>query len=153
MTDAYSSISEKLNNIGLYRITSGSFIEAELKAYAAGLQLVCDELDELLCECFISTACARGLEFYGSNIPRGVHTDQTEQRRSRIICARSLEAKVLTRDAMERLLGVFGISGSITDSVGNITINPEQTLLSTEKETIRQQLQRLMPLGTTVTIV
>ena len=50
------SMSGKLKFIGLYSLNGSTLIDAELEAYAVGLNLIADSLAELENEVFIQTA-------------------------------------------------------------------------------------------------
>ncbi len=56
------SMLEKLRGIGLYACDGQSLVEAELAAYAQGLELVSEALWELEQESFVATASGYGLE-------------------------------------------------------------------------------------------
>ena len=59
--DSYTSMVKKLTDTKLYSVRTGGRTYAELKAFAAGLDLLFNELDEMLKEYFIDTAQSYGL--------------------------------------------------------------------------------------------
>ncbi len=59
--DVLTMLREKLDGCGLYDLQQGTVVYAELAAYAAGLQMIYDQLEELERELFITTAEDRGL--------------------------------------------------------------------------------------------
>ncbi|MCD8025632.1 MAG: hypothetical protein LUF33_01500 [Clostridiales bacterium] len=59
--DSFTSMKSKLLPLGLYTIEDGSNLYAELKAYAAGLDSVFENLDTMLREYFIDTAQTYGI--------------------------------------------------------------------------------------------
>ncbi len=58
---SYASMKNKLLPLGLYGFAEGSVTDKELTAYAAALDPLFDEMDEMIKEGFISTAESNGL--------------------------------------------------------------------------------------------
>ena len=58
---SYESMRSKLLPLGLYRLAQGDVTDSELKAYAEGLDILFDALDEMERESFIPTAQSYGL--------------------------------------------------------------------------------------------
>ena len=61
MTSLESMIN-KLKPLGVYNLNSDSLVYAELSAFAVGIDILRDELDELLREAFVKTAESFGIE-------------------------------------------------------------------------------------------
>ena len=63
------ALRDALRPLGIYKLEKGTLVYAELAAYAAGLDLLEDGLDELEREAFLPTAQGEGIsrreEIYG----------------------------------------------------------------------------------------
>ena len=67
------ALRDALRPLGIYKLEKGTLVYAELAAYAAGLDLLEDGLDELEREAFLPTAQGEGIsrreEIYGKPKP------------------------------------------------------------------------------------
>lgn len=144
---AFESMSEKLSKTGLYRTDEGCLIYAELMAYASGLDLYYDALDELLRECFVITAESYGLELREKLIKKCNVDDSIEGRRKSILAALSITVNDFTSSGFYKCLDIFNINGTFTADFQNKIITVYlQSLEDTEKtEKIRQQLSEFLP--------
>ena len=144
----YEKIKKIYSSIGIYNITEESTISYELRAYSAGLDMLCDALSELERECFIPTAESFGLSkrelAFGA-----VRTDLTaEKRRDMLIKRSSFGAEDFTLKGMYKALGVLGVEGIITEypGVNRVTVEiKNQGLTKGQRNWIVSQLQMLFP--------
>ncbi len=145
---SYASMKQKLLPLGLYSLSSGSEIDCELKAYAAGLDPLFDKLDLMEREAFIPTAETFGLtrreEFFGRE-----RTDLSAQRRrKRLIAAERCMGDDATPDGFGVFLNSCGLEGIIVDENPNsrlITIYIGDTLSPGEKRLAVQKIAREIP--------
>ena len=109
--DALTMLREKLDGCSLYDLQQGTVVYAELAAYAAGLQMIYDRLEELERELFISTAEGRGLEVYEKMLG-AYNTDSSLQgRRNSLISAFSITNSDHSRSGMALIPDIYNITG------------------------------------------
>lgn len=137
-----------LENTGLYTVSEGSLAEAELKAYAAGLDICFDALEELERECFIATAESYGLEYREAMMHRLNLQNTLSARRNALLKAFSITACDYTPEGMEKVRDIFNAHGTFTfDSASHtITFHCTDALTQTEQTFLAEQMGSLMPL-------
>ena len=59
-----------LSSTGIYDVSQGSELYAEIMAYSEGLDMLFDEVNEMLRECFVNTAENYGLTYRESWIKK-----------------------------------------------------------------------------------
>lgn len=151
----FDVMSERLSSTGIYKPEEGTVIYAELMAYAEGLDLVFGRLEELLRECFVSTACTYGLT-NREELIKCLYFDQTlEGRRRRLLCALSVSTRDFTEEASQKLIGIFNLAGTFSYSNSNrtITFNCTSHLSQTWRDRLREELKMLLPVWTDLVIV
>lgn len=133
--------------VGIYNIVQGGNIYNELLVYAQELERLREELEVALCECFVPTAQAEGLEsaerMWGS-----VRDDlPLSKRRNMILTRYALSGGDFTAEAAEKLLTVVGISGRICEYPRQfrITVEVEDDVSLAKRKWIRNQLRSLFP--------
>ena len=109
----FDTMSRILTDTGLYSAEQGSVIYAELMAYAEGLDIYFGEAEELLRECFVSTAESYGLSLREQLFHRINFGITTEARRSRLLAALSVGQHDFNAEGMQKICDAFGIEGSI----------------------------------------
>ena len=142
-----TNLREQLASTGLYEPDEGSLVYAELAAYAEGLDLFFGRLDEMLAECFISTAesygfAAREREFRSARFANG-----TEQKRAALIKAMSVNPGDFNASGMEKVRDSFGVSGSYSyDSQTNkLTFTCTTAMNSNKKTQLTNDMKKMMP--------
>lgn len=145
---AYESIKEKLSAIGIYSIKQGGLIDAEIQAYAAGLQEVYDSIDELLCECFVQTAESYGLEQLETMTRTYMSGDELEVRREKLMNRLQINPSIIGKDALEKQVASLGLSCNITESVSDskIYVDILTEVTDDKKEFLKEELLRFTPL-------
>lgn len=109
--DSYTSMVKKLTDTKLYSVRTGGRTYAELKAFAAGLDLLFNELGEMLKEYFIDTAQSYGLtereRFTGT-----VRDDLSIEKRRELLKTREqTNEKFCTPEAFNKILQGYGLGG------------------------------------------
>ncbi len=143
---AFESMSEKLSKTGLYRTDEGLLVYAELMAYAEGLDIYYNALDELLNECFVSTASSYGLELREQYIRKCNNDESLEGRRKSIIAALSICSEDFTDDSFSKYLDVFNVSGSLsTVPLKNSATVYLDSVDESKLEKIQSQITEFLP--------
>ncbi len=147
--DSFTSMSRKLSKTGLYNVSPGSIIYAELMAYAEGLDIYYNALDELLRECFVTTAEDCGLAMREKYLCKCNIYDTVEGRRKSIIAALSLCNTDYVRSGYQKVLDIFGIEGKFTEDFenGKIIFNCISSIPENKLEQIKEQFGAFMPCG------
>ena len=151
----FDVMSERLSETGIYKPDEGTVLYAELMAYAEGLDPVFARLEELLHECFVSTASSYGLS-YREDMLRSLNFDQTiEGRRRRLLCALALSCQDFTEESAQKLIGVFNAAGTLSYSSADqtITFNCTSYLSEVWRSRLCSEMKRLMPVWTDLEIV
>lgn len=109
MMTSYESMKQKHEQTGLYCVSENSNISCELKAYAAGLDILWAELEKIERECYVVTAEDYGLskreEFLGYDRQQlGL-----EERRNLLCTAEQVNGEC-TVEAFNRMIESFGVS-------------------------------------------
>lgn len=122
--NSLDSMTKKLENTKIYAVKPGGRTYAELKAFAAGLDLLFNELDEMLKEYFIDTAQSYGLtereRFTGA-----VRDDLSiEKRRELLKIREQTNEEFCTPEGFNKILEGYGLGNF------KITENPSQNALS-----------------------
>lgn len=141
---AFESMSEKLAKTGLYSTSEGNLVYAELMAYAEGLDIYYNVLDELLRECFVATAESYGLTMREEFLRKCNVYDSIEGRRKSIIAALSICNTDYTMEGFEKCLDIFGIEGTLTEDAENrlFTFDCTTAIPENKLELIKEQLSQ-----------
>lgn len=108
--DSFTSMKTKLDNTGLYTIEKGANIYAELKAYAAGLDVLFETLDKMLRELFIDTAEDYGLSCREELLGKVKDSYTLEKRREMLKIYEQMMGGKCTLEAFEMILRGYGLS-------------------------------------------
>lgn len=123
MTSLESMI-RRLLPLGVYDLSEGTNIRAELEAYAVALQAYREHIETALRECFISTSQSFGLEIRES-VFGNIRSDYTtSQRRQMLILRKSFNDGDFTLDGFDRMIRSFGVSNyTILESPETYTVS------------------------------
>lgn len=101
---------------GVYKVTAGSNIENELKAYSAGLDILTQALEEFERECFVDTACSYGLE--RRELMSGAQRDDLpiDLRRQMLLCRSYFGESDFTLEGILKVFEILGIEGSVVEN-------------------------------------
>lgn len=94
-------------------VEEGSYTRAEMKAYASGIELAAQKLEDVLNNLFADTAGVSGLAMFLSLIGEKPAASQEESRQM-ITNAISAQRHVLTKKEFEKALVSRGLSYSVT---------------------------------------
>ena len=144
--DVLTMLREKLDGCGLYDLQQGTVVYAELAAYAAGLQMIYDQLEELERELFITTAEDRGLEVYEKMLG-AYNTDSSLQgRRNSLISAFSITNSDHSRNGMGLITGIYNVDGEFTMDNGDLVFTCSDSLTQEQAERIGSHMEIFRPL-------
>ena len=145
---AYESIKNKLSATGIYDIKLGGLIDAEIRAYAVALQVVYDEVDELLRECFVQTAEDYGLEQLESMARTYMNGDTLENRRNKLINRLQINPSIIGKNALEKQVASLGLECNITENIAESKINVDilTEVADDKKKFLETELLRFTPL-------
>ena len=143
----FQKMREILSATGLYDISQGNIIYAELKAYAEGLDMAFEELDEMLRECFAETAESYGLTLRENWLKR-YNPDRTlESRRNAIMKALSVCQTDYTYSGMRKIRDSFNLHGEFHAYTSPLKVEfaCTDTLTNSQKNILEKQMKRFMP--------
>ena len=145
---ALQSIVGKLQATRLFNLSGGTYELAEMKAFAAGLQLFYDDLETIEKEMFVATAEGEGLELYEKLLSVCNIDTSLSGRRKSILSALSIGCGDYNYDGMRKLAGIFNITGYFSEP-GNNTIRFQHSVSidAATKAMIEEQMAQLMPCG------
>lgn len=145
---AWESMKKKLRPLGIYDLSDGTNISAELKAYAEALDRHRDNLDEALRECFIGTAEDYGLS-ERERIFTSPRTSRTAAGRRDLLRERFvLGERDFTPEGFEKFLRSFGantFSYSELPSAQSFTVVLGGDYPQAEEEWIKNQIRLVIP--------
>ncbi len=146
---------ELLSETGLYDPGDNSVIYAELAAYAEGLELFFGELEELLRECFVSTAEAEGLTMREAIIRRMNFNHTLAGRRSALTAAMSVGTRDVTSGDLAKVIASFGLTGRFVFDPTRlrITLETPQTMSAAQQSRLESEMSRLLPCWTDIKVL
>ncbi len=146
----FQNMVQRIEETGMYEVTQGGELYAELMAYAEGLDMIFGELEETEREAFVSTAIDKGLRMYEDVMDICNIDTSLEGRRKSILAALSVSDGDFTLGSLERMLDIYNISGSITESGNTLTLTIDDDLTAAQRTRIKDHLENLIPAGTTL---
>ncbi len=144
---AYESIKDKLSPLTIYSIQPDGLMEAELRAYAAGLQELYDAVDNMLREMFIQTAENEGLtnpELMASLYTGG---NNIAERRERLLKRLSVKPTDIGTDGLKNAVASLGIECNISDSpnVSWVNIDVLTPVDESKRESVAAEIEKFVP--------
>ena len=115
---ALTLLKSKLKPLGLYNLSSGSIINAELSAYAVGFELLNEKFNELERECFISTSQSFGLDLREKLFGYLKSDLGNSERRERLLYRNKITSNDYTKIKIEEAAKSCGIEGYIIENKG-----------------------------------
>lgn len=130
-----TQLKSRLKPLGLYNLSSESIINAELSAYAVGLEFLNDKFAELERECFISTAQSFGLDLREKLFGYLKSDLDTSERRERLLYKSKITSNDYTKAKIEEAARSCGIEGYIIENNGGyeFDFNCSDTFSSVEE--------------------
>lgn len=114
-----NSMTAKLKPIGLYCLNGSSLIDAELEAYAEGMNLIYEGIEELKNEVFIPTAVDYGLSLREQAFGPKKENLAVEDRRSMLLYRSAVTVNDYTRESMERAMIATGLRISMSEKIAD----------------------------------
>lgn len=152
--NSYNSMKSKLEQSGLYKITSGTNVSNELSAYAVALDVMYKELETIERELFIDTASTYGIssreKFFGKE-----RSDKSLSARREILKAFERMTGESTVKAFENTIKSYGVSDfDISENFAGseVVINIRSALSEAEKELVRSRVEEDFPAHLVITI-
>ena len=145
---------DKLSPLGLYRLSEGDVTDAELKAYAEGLDPLFELIDELEREGFIPTAESYGLSSREGFIDREKSALTVERRRELLLGAERSRMLIPSAAAFRQYLSDIGL---LSFSIGEhptrqrMDLYVNDSLTQEEKRLIGEKIERACPAHLSVT--
>lgn len=106
----FDSMADKLSPLGVYDISEGTNIYNELKAYGEALDVHREHIDEVLRECFISSAQTYGIELREKVIGDAKSLYPLSKRREMLTLRKGFNENDFTRAGLYKFLDSFGIT-------------------------------------------
>ena len=151
----FEIMKKHLEDTGLYNIVPGGIVYAELKAYAAGLDILFDEAEELIRECFIPTAESYGLELREALVQRVNLLNTLEGRRNALINAFAISSEDFTYEGMDKVAASFGARGyfSYDSTQHKVTFNCLDPVSASDKLLMKAQMEKFIPAWSRLEII
>lgn len=154
MSDTYTSMTKKLEPLALYSF-DGTNINNELKTYALVLDEVNDQIEQMLCECFIDTASSYGLS--NRELVIGASRDDlsVSKRREMLRLRESITKSSFTVEKIEESLKSFGLLFELKEypSLYIVSIYARGSYSKTEQDWIRNEVEKIMPAHLIVQVI
>ena len=146
--NAKDRIKERLRPVKLYSTDEGTLQDAEISAYAKGIEILDEALEELLRECFAQTAEGFGIERMERLWGRVRDELSVMKRREMLIARNSLKTDDFTPEGFEKIFALLGVSGQITEypSLNRVVISiTDKEYTAGERAFISSQCEALFP--------
>lgn len=153
--NSFDSMKTKLEGTGLYKITDGSNIKAELSAYAEGLNTGFDTLETMERELFIDTAESFGITERERFVGKVRDEYSLEKRRGMLKIAEQKVCGKCTPDDFKRIVRGYGVENVSFAEIplrNRLTINISDSKTDAEKKLIEKRVGADFPLHLIVTI-
>ena len=121
--NALTLLKSKLKPLGIYNLQSGTTLNAELSAYAKGLEILEAEIEEAERECFVSTATTYGIELRERLFGYLKASLSTKDRRQRLIYRYKITSNDYTKIRIEEAAKACSIDGYIIENEGKMSFN------------------------------
>lgn len=146
---SFDTMKYGLETSGIYSVSAENAIYAELKAYAAVIDIMNGYIDDLKRECFIQTAVDYGLLNVESLFGKTMDDLPIEQRRTMLINRLSITPSDYTMSDMDRILTACGLVGAKAYEnfdLDVLTVTGKEHIYSdSQSEWISSQLNMLTP--------
>lgn len=150
------SMKSKLAPLGLYLLSEGSVVDCELKAYAAGIDPLLQELELLEREGFITTAESFGLSEREAFVDREKPGLSAQARRALLLEYEQNLGISITPDEFTRQLESFGLQAfRFTEHPLQrvLDIHIDEELTAGRKNLISKKIRSIVPIHIYVSII
>lgn len=152
--DFLAVMRRRLAETGLYTPDGTTLADCELAAYAVGMTLLLQQMQELERELFLPTAQDWGLTLWEGTIGVCRHHLDAAQRRSLLLAYLAVSPADCTAVALERQLDSLGITAQVTEqmSAGVVTVavTDVSRLANPSEEAVQALAKRFLPLHLTI---
>lgn len=153
--NSYESMKKALLPIGLYGLKNSDLISRELSVYSEVIDPLSSRVDELITECFVTTAQDFGLTDFEKLI--GPERDDLElsKRRDMILSLINLNVNDNNMEGIKRFFRTLDVECEIEESpmTQNIYIRPKNIDIGLEERRyIRKRAEEFLPCHNTFTI-
>lgn len=144
---AYGSIKDKLSALNIYSLQADGLIEAELRAYAVGLQGLYDAVSDMLREMFIQTAEDVGLTELELMAALYASGDNIAERRERLLKRLSVKPTDINADGLKNAVASLGIECNISESPSESWVNIDilTPVDKNRQSSVAAELNRFVP--------
>lgn len=111
-----------LRPLNIYKLSGNTLVDFELEAYAVGLNVVNEALDELEKEAFIATAETYGITNREAICGKIKISRLLNERREMLIYRNSISSKDFTKSGIEKALVSVGLQSSINENLDGDSI-------------------------------
>lgn len=119
----FQKLQSKLRPLNLYLLSGTTLVDAELKAYAAGIDILNEKLEVLEREAFIATATTYGIT-ERERITGGIKTGiDINNRRDMLIYRFSITVNDFSKANIEKALRACGLDTTIIEKLDGATIH------------------------------
>ena len=153
---SYNSMKTKLVATGLYLDSDSSNTAEEIRAFAQGIDLLFDKLDEMTREYFICTAESYGITVREKFIGKERSEYSAEQRREMLLIQEQIIGSGCSKGDFELMLRGVGLSDfTITESFTTqaLTVTINDTLEEATKQMIEKKILAEFPAHLDVTVI
>ena len=153
---SYNSMKTKLVATGLYLDSDSSNTAEEIRAFAQGIDLLFDKLDEMTREYFICTAESYGITVREKFIGKERSEYSAEQRREMLLIQEQIIGSGCSKGDFELMLRGVGLSDfTITESFTTqaVTVTINDTLEEATKQMIEKKILAEFPAHLDVTVI
>lgn len=149
----FEMMSERLEQTGLYDVSEGSGVYAELMSYATGLDLFFDEIEKIRRDIFFDISEGSEPGIYERLMSVCNFDKSAEGRKRSVISTLSITNRDFTADGIKKILGIYNIDGGVVEQDGNIIINCTSKLSESELKAINEDIQRFAPICKKIEII
>lgn len=116
---ALDSMKAKLKPLGIYSLNEDSTVFYELSAYAEGLSILDDYLNELENECFVSTSSSFGVNLRENLFSYSKPSSNLTLRRNLLSYLLSVSTNDFNKQGLDKAVIASGINGFVYDRPGD----------------------------------
>lgn len=152
--NSYNSMTDKLKKTAIYRFGSTN-ISSEILTYAIEFDRLNDNIDEMLRECFISTACDYGISLRELVIGAVRDDLDIEKRRQMLTMRECININDFNISGIQKALNSFNVDSIITEypSFNMVTVNAIGGYTQKERSWIKTEIEKIMPAHLDVQII
>ena len=142
----YENMLSRLAPVGVYA-ADAPYLHAELKAYAAEIELLYTELDAMFRERFITTAEGEGLAVYERLFGPERAEESAEDRREKLLLRMNLGEGDFTPAGIRKALDSLGLEYVISEfpELNKLNVTAVTDYTAAEQAWIRREVEKIIP--------